>query len=67
MTATVGGGMVRGAGIEQKGRRTLEHGQQCTELWGSIRELNVMENIIKKILRVYAILKWKKKKERPIS
>ena len=31
-----------GGGIEQKGKRTHEHGPQCGDYWGqgSIRELN---------------------------
>ena len=38
---TAGGG-VRGRGIEQKGKRTHGHGQQCGDCWGEgvIRILN---------------------------
>ena len=36
------GGTSRGRGIEQKGKRTHGHGQQCGDCWGSwgIRGLN---------------------------
>ena len=39
---TARGGEVRGGRIEQKGKRTYGHGQQCGDCWGegSIRGLN---------------------------
>ena len=41
MTASHGG-MLGGEGIEQKGKRTHGHGQQCGDCWGedNIRGLN---------------------------
>ena len=38
----VSGGRLEGGGIEQKGKRTHGHGQQCGDCWGggSIRGLN---------------------------
>ena len=46
---TSGGKEVRGVGIEQKGKRTHGHGQQCGDCWGAgrgdIRGLNGNEKI----------------------
>ena len=45
-------GELRGRGIEQKGKRTHRHGQQCGDCWGEecIRGLNGNgKNIIKVI------------------
>ena len=40
-TTASGGGRLEGGGIEQKGKRTHGHGQQCGECWaeGGIRGL----------------------------
>ena len=49
MTAKVEGGL-GGGGIEQKGKRTHGHGQQCGDCWGkgAIKGLNGNgKNIIK--------------------
>ena len=45
---TSGGKEVRGVGIEQKGKRTHGHGQQCGDFWGErgIRGLNG-KNVVK--------------------
>ena len=34
MTASGGGGRLRGGGIEQKGKKTHGHGQQCGDCGG---------------------------------
>ena len=58
MTASGGREWLRVGGIEQKGKRTHGHGQQCGDWWGEgdIRGLNSNEKIQQR-LYIYKIKK----------